>query len=118
GHVKRPLNEYILYRKDVTHEFSRAGKRLSVHDITTIANERRKNLGELERKFWKELALVAKKLHESKYPHYKFSPKRKSQKIVPSQRYCSFAVPIYQHCHNFAEINKLEVINFMQSITQ
>ncbi|CAG8715374.1 18914_t:CDS:1, partial [Acaulospora morrowiae] len=52
GHVKRPPNSYILHRRDVASEFRNVKVKLSVHEITSIVKERRKNLDEVESKFW------------------------------------------------------------------
>ncbi|CAG8697837.1 17926_t:CDS:1 [Acaulospora morrowiae] len=98
GHIKRPPNNFILQRMDVACEFRNVKAQLSVHEITLIVKERRKNPNEVESKFWEKLALVTKQLHEHNYPSYKYSPKRKSQIIVPSQPLHPFAAdytPMY-----------------------
>ncbi|CAG8587522.1 166_t:CDS:2, partial [Diversispora eburnea] len=65
--IPRPQNAFMLHRKDVSKEFCRARQPLSVCDSSIIASSRWNSYGGREKKFWTDLALVAKTLHSYMY---------------------------------------------------
>ncbi|ODQ50433.1 high mobility group box, partial [Saitoella complicata NRRL Y-17804] len=69
----RPLNAFMLYRRDKQH----AVPSKNHQSISRIIGQLWRNETAATKKFYTDLAKRAKEEHEQMYPGYKFAPKKK-----------------------------------------
>ncbi|BFZ64888.1 hypothetical protein YB2330_006041 [Saitoella coloradoensis] len=75
---KRPLNAFMLYRRDKQH----AVPSKNHQSISRIIGQLWRNETAATKKFYTDLAMRAKEEHEQMYPGYKFAPKKKKDKVA------------------------------------
>lgn len=84
GHIKRPENAFILFRRDMCHKINAAkaegAKPNREADLSKTISEQWRALSEDEKMKWKSLAEQKKQEHRVAFPHYKYRPQRKSGK--------------------------------------
>ena len=75
--VKRPLNSFMLYRKDNQHKFTDTNNHQSISCV--IGEMWRKETAEVKNHY-DELSKIAKQKHAEEHPGYKFQPRKKINK--------------------------------------
>ncbi|KAF9055126.1 hypothetical protein BDZ89DRAFT_7072 [Hymenopellis radicata] len=84
GHIKRPENAFILFRRDMCRRINAAkaegAKPNREADLSKTISEQWRTLPEEEKKKWKDLAEQKKQEHKAEFPHYKYRPQRKGGK--------------------------------------
>ncbi|RHZ52589.1 hypothetical protein Glove_460g35 [Diversispora epigaea] len=70
--IPRPQNAFILFRKDLNKEFQ---EYLLFKEISKVASVKWRSISNKEKDFWKELSLIAKKIHSIKFPGYVYNPR-------------------------------------------
>jgi hypothetical protein len=84
SHIPRPMNSFIHFRTQwvADHRDSELAK--GPKSLSKLAGEAWHSLSKEERDRYQNLATVAKKNHEKRYPHYKYEPKKKTSASVGS----------------------------------
>ncbi|KAL8276836.1 hypothetical protein RQP46_010767 [Phenoliferia psychrophenolica] len=81
-HIPRPPNSFFLFRSHAAAEMktNKDGHKQQ-KNISVVAGEIWRGLGDEEKKVWDRLAEQEKRDHREKYPAYKFNPKRKAGSV-------------------------------------
>ena len=77
NHVKRPLNRFMLYSKMERPNVRRMHPDLNQKNISEMLGKKWKLLSPEEQQEYGKEADELKRLHETKYPDYKYRPKRR-----------------------------------------
>ena len=86
GHIKRPENAFILFRKQKCKEHQNAQestsptKKWRQADLSKQISQQWKTLPFKEKWYWKALAEAKKAWHEAMYPDYIYSPRPRKKK--------------------------------------
>ncbi|KAI9189463.1 hypothetical protein H9P43_000896 [Blastocladiella emersonii ATCC 22665] len=86
GKIPRPENSFFLYRRSVYQAAKAAHPELSNPNLSKVISDMWRNESASVRNHYKELAILAKQEHESKYPDYKYQPRRKVRAGQPVAR--------------------------------
>ncbi|KZT60548.1 HMG-box, partial [Calocera cornea HHB12733] len=74
-HVPRPKNAFIFYRSHLIRSQAIPHSLEPDHrNLSRIAGEMWKKLGDTEREIYVEMARKEKEEHKKKYPNYRYSP--------------------------------------------
>ncbi|CAG8795448.1 19797_t:CDS:1 [Gigaspora margarita] len=72
----RPLNLYILFRKDFHAHLKSEGNNPSTGEVSKLTSKRWKKLSPQHRYFFQILADLAKLIHMNEYPEYRYIPRK------------------------------------------
>ncbi|PKC03266.1 hypothetical protein RhiirA5_253837, partial [Rhizophagus irregularis] len=78
GHIKRPSNNFILFRK-IAHDQKNQTPALSDYNerqFSQIIGKIWKGLSQGEREEYKQLGKEVAEMHKKMFPKYKYQPKR------------------------------------------
>ncbi|EGD75508.1 hypothetical protein PTSG_12457 [Salpingoeca rosetta] len=78
--IKRPLNEFFLYKRDKTQELKRTKAQLKMNTLNAEIGHLWQNESQEVRDHYKRLAEKQKEEHKRLYPDYKFQPRRQTAK--------------------------------------
>ncbi len=84
-HIKRPLNDFFLFRQEIRARLKSAQARQSSKPESTLSgifSNLWANAPDCVHRYYKQAANAAKAEHERKYPNYKYSPLTKEQKLA------------------------------------
>ncbi|OJT04364.1 hypothetical protein TRAPUB_4931 [Trametes pubescens] len=87
-HIKRPLNDFFLFRQEIRARLKSAQARQSSKPETNLSGIFGKlwaNAPDCVRRYYKQAANAAKAEHERKYPNYKYRPLPKEQRLAKRQ---------------------------------
>lgn len=84
----RPQNVFILFKKDLTArlKLESSNNDLSLSRISSVAKATWENLPNEARQFFEILYLACIEKHKSLYPGYRYTPKKKSRRVVNKNR--------------------------------
>src|SRR5688572_2532153 len=83
--IPRPQNRFLLFRKNFSKGLVKANISMTVGESSKFASEYWKHfISDRERSFWHELSKIAKEIHTTKYPNYKYSPVKNHEKVAKS----------------------------------
>ncbi|KAG6119909.1 hypothetical protein E4U14_004571 [Claviceps sp. LM454 group G7] len=80
SHIPRPKNSWILYRQHKSRELRKDHPGITASELSTMISSLWKNENDEERKFWQQKAQEEDRLHKEKYPGYKYSTKKSTEK--------------------------------------
>ncbi|OJT14299.1 Sporulation minus regulator 2 [Trametes pubescens] len=80
-HIRRPLNAFMLYRRDFNDRLKETGDRPFQQNLLskTVGEQWNKEPDDVK-EHYKELAMAEQEKHRRKYPGYKFKPVQKKDK--------------------------------------
>ncbi|KIY61831.1 hypothetical protein CYLTODRAFT_332463, partial [Cylindrobasidium torrendii FP15055 ss-10] len=75
--IKRPLNKFMLYRKEMSHKLVADTKITDHRQISRMVAAAWRALGPAGQQPWADQADAEARRHQQLYPGYKFQPKAK-----------------------------------------
>ena len=112
--IPRPQNRFLLFRKNFSKGLVKANISMSVGESSKFASEYWKHfISDRERSFWHELSKIAKEIHATKYPNYKYSPVKNHEKVTKSMLFMNIdeeKIDSHLEDHNQTDHNDNDMI--------
>ncbi|KAG5929559.1 hypothetical protein E4U42_005483 [Claviceps africana] len=80
SHIPRPRNSWILYRQFKSRELRKDHSGITASELSTMISSLWKNETDEEKAFWQRMAQEEDRLHKEKYPGYKYTTKKNTEK--------------------------------------
>jgi len=80
--IPRPQNPFMLFRRNFSKGLVQAEISMKVGESSVMSSKVWRKMPLNEKKFWFELSKLAKKIHEFKYPSYKYMPVKFQDKNI------------------------------------
>ncbi|KAI9143305.1 hypothetical protein BKA69DRAFT_172110 [Paraphysoderma sedebokerense] len=81
---KRPMNAFIIYRREKQRLLLNNYSGISNNDISKIVAEMWKNEPEEVKSYFKQIANKVKEEHKKRYPDYKYQPRKNKKNLKPN----------------------------------
>ena len=79
GHIKRPLNSFMVWAKEQRRLMNRNNPRMRNAEISKILGEEWRKMPEDEKKPYVEEAVRLRRQHKVDHPNYRYRPRRKNR---------------------------------------
>ncbi|KAJ1660094.1 Transcription factor SOX-13 [Dispira simplex] len=87
GHIKRPLNPFMIYRQEKQQEFAHkyAGRGIPIGEVSKLIGSMWRKESKATQQQYYDRAEQLKQEHKARYPDYKYNP-RKSKQAIGTRR--------------------------------
>eukprot|EP00099_Drosophila_melanogaster_P023945 NP_651839.1 Sox100B [Drosophila melanogaster] len=85
-HIKRPMNAFMVWAQAARRVMSKQYPHLQNSELSKSLGKLWKNLKDSDKKPFMEFAEKLRMTHKQEHPDYKYQPRRKKARVLPSQQ--------------------------------
>ncbi|XP_039494646.1 transcription factor Sox-1b isoform X1 [Drosophila santomea] len=85
-HIKRPMNAFMVWAQAARRVMSKQYPHLQNSELSKSLGKLWKNLKDSDKKPFMEFAEKLRMTHKQEHPDYKYQPRRKKARVMPSQQ--------------------------------